>query len=365
MNWIGATAAAALLGVAAVTYLFWYFRWEQQQTTGMAYYGRPIAARRALKRQIRLLSLPAKPVLRALVAMSRSSQTMPVFDYEGVSGPPRVSTPEVFARARQYRPQAEDVFVATQMRCGTTWMQQIVYQIVTKGRGEFSEPGASHLYAVSPWIEAVNSVSMADAPLVGTRPTRIIKTHLPASHCPYGGDAKYIYVARHPVACFASIVDFNQSMLGPLLPPVDSMAAWFTSDRMYWRPWPRHVDGWWRWSQDHDNVLFLHFEEMKRDLGGVIDRVAAFLGVQLSEDERDLVARRCSFAYMKEHEEVFEMAPPTMFSVAGGQFLRSGQETRDADVTPAIRQQILDYCREALKGGAYPAGLFYPDLADQ
>jgi len=364
MTWIGAAVAAVLLGVAAIAYLLWYFRWEQRQTTGMAYYGRPLAARRALKRRIRMLSLPAIPVLRTLVAMSRSRHGMPVFDYEGVSGPPRVSTPEVFAQARQYHPRPEDVFVATQMRCGTTWMQQIVYQIVTRGLGEFSEVGRTHLYAVSPWIEGVNSVSMTDAPVVGTRPTRLIKTHLPASHCPYGSEARYIYVARHPVSCFASIVDFNQSMLGPLLPPVETMAAWFTSDQMYWLPWPRHVDGWWQWSQERANVLFVHFEEMKRDLGAVIDRVAAFLGVTLTPSERDLVADRCSFAYMKAHEEVFEMAPPTMFSVAGGQFLRSGKETRDADVTPAIRKQILDYCREGLRGGSYPAGRFYPDLAD-
>ena len=67
----------------------------------------------------------------------------------------------------------------TQMRCGTTWMQQLVYQIVTQGQGEFSDPGRAHLYATSPWIEAINSVSMEDAPLVGKRPTKIIKSHLP------------------------------------------------------------------------------------------------------------------------------------------------------------------------------------------
>lgn len=365
MTWLGAAAAVALILAAAVAYLVWYFQWETGQTAGMAYYGRSPEARRALKRQIRAFSIPVVPVIRALAAVGRAQRTMPVFDYEGVSGPPRVSTPSVFARARQYRPRPEDVFVATQMRCGTTWMQQLVYQVVTQGRGEFSEPGRTHLYAVSPWIEAVNSVSVDAAPVVGVRPTRIIKTHLPVSHCPYGAHAKYIYVARHPVSCFASIMDFNRSMLGPLLPPVDNMAAWFTSDRMYWRPWPEHVDGWWQWSRERDNVMFVHFEDMKRDLAAVIDSVAAFLGVDLAPDERQLVADRCSFGYMKEHEDLFEMAPPTMFSVAGGQFLASGREERHEDVTPAVRQKILDYCRAALKGRVYPAGRFYTDLADR
>ena len=65
---------------------------------------------------------------------------------------------------------------------------------------------------------------------------------------------------------------------------------------------------------------------------------------------------------MKEHEEWFEMAPPTMFSVAGGRFLASGSVKRDQDVTPAIRARILDYCRLGLKDGTYPAAQFYPDL---
>ena len=84
------------------------------------------------------------------------------------------ATPAVFDRARRYRPRSEDVFVVTQMRCGTTWMQQLVYQIVTRGAGDFDDHGHRHLYAISPWIDAVNSVSIDAAPLLGERPTRII-----------------------------------------------------------------------------------------------------------------------------------------------------------------------------------------------
>jgi len=364
MTWLGAIAAVALLFFVVVAYLTWYFHWEAANTTGMAYYGRTPQGRLDFKRQVRRRSMPLMPILHALASIGRARRTMPSVDYGGVSGPPKVSTPETFARARQYRPEAADVFVATQMRCGTTWMQQVVYQIATRGRGEFTEAGRSHLYAVSPWIEAVNSVPVSDAPLLGDRPARIIKTHLPASHCPYSAAAKYIYVARHPVSCFASILDFTRSMLGPFVPPEENMAAWFTSDRMYWLPWPKHVDGWWQWSRSRDNVLFVHFEDMQRDLAGVIDRVASFLAVDLSADERRLVASRCTFAYMKDHEESFEMAPPTMFSVAGGRFLTSGSVKRDEDVTPAIRARILDYCRHSLAGGSYPAGQFYPDLRE-
>ena len=363
MSWVGVMVAAALLSIASVLYLVVYLRWAGKRTGGMAYYGQSLAARRALKRRIFWYSLPARPLIRLLAMAARKRSTMPAFDYEGVSGPTKVSSPECFERAKNYRPRPEDVFVVTQMRSGTTWMQQLVYEIVTRGQGDLSDQGHGHLYATSPWIDAVNSVPLEDAPLVGQKPTRIIKSHLPTVLCPFGEQARYIYVARHPVSCFASIVDFNRSMLGPFLPPITTLADWFCSDRMYWLPWPRHVDGWWRWAESRDNVLFVHYEEMKRDFAAVRDRIACFLGYSLTADEQRRIDERCSFRYMKDHEEFFEMAPPTMFSVAGGQFIAAGKESRDEDVTPAIRQRILEYCRQALTGCEYPARRFYPDLA--
>jgi Sulfotransferase domain len=363
MIWFGVAAGALLLGVASVVYLTVYLQWEARETSGMAYYGRSLAARRALKRRIRRYSLPALPVVRVLAGLSRKKSTMPIFEFEGVPGPTKVSSPEVFSRAKDYRPQSEDVFVVTQMRCGTTWMQQVVYEIVMRGRADFDDPNQPHLYAICPWIDSINSVSMDAAPLVGEKPTRIIKCHLPIELCPYSEAAKYIYVARHPVSCFASIVDFNRSMLGPLMPPVTTMADWFCSDRMYWLPWPRHVEGWWQWAERRNNVLFVHFEDMKRDFGAVCDRVAQFLGYTLTAEEKRQVTERCSFEYMKNHEEFFEMAPPTMFSVAGGEYMASGKAARHEDVSPALRQRIIDYCRATMSGGEYPVQRFYPDLA--
>jgi hypothetical protein len=241
-------------------------------------------------------------------------------------------------------------------------MQQIVYEIVHRGGGDLSDKGHGHLYAASPWIDGVNSVSLKDAPLVGVEPTRIIKTHLPTKLCPYSEQAKYIYVTRHPVSCFASIVDYNRTLLGPLMPDVDKMVDWFCSDRMYWLPWPEHVAGWWQWAQSRENVLFIHYEEMTTNFAAILDQVACFLGYQLTAGEKQRISEKCSFQYMKDNEELFEMSPPNMFSVIGGQFFASGKESRCTDATPAIRQRILDYCRQSLRGSDYPAHQFYSDL---
>ncbi len=361
--WIGLVAALILLPIAGLVYVALYLRWEGRQTTGMAYYGRPLAARRMLKRKIRLFSWPARPLVHLLARLGRGRAVMPAFEFEQVSGPPKVSSPEVFARAKAYQPRADDIFVVTQMRCGTTWMQQVVYEILTRGQAGSEGRQRPHLYAESPWIDAVNSVDIDAAPRLGHPPSRIIKCHLPTELCPDSPAAKYIYVARHPVSCFASIVDFNRAMLGPFLPSIGTMTEWFCSERMYWRPWPAHVAGWWQRAATRDNVLFIHFEDMKRDFDAVLDRVAQFLGCTLTAEERARVTEHCSFAYMKDHEEFFEMAPPTMFSVNGGRFLASGKTARHDDVTPDVRAHIEAYCRTALAGSSYPVERFYPDLA--
>jgi Sulfotransferase domain len=362
MTWLGILTVILILLVADFVYLVWYLRWESGNTSGMAYYGKTLAERRALKKRIRRYSLPALPLVKALAICNRKRATMPAFQFEGVCGPPKVSSPEVFERAKNYQPRLEDVFIATQMRCGTTWMQQLVYEIVNRGQGDLSDNGHRHLYAICPWIDALNSVSLEDAGLVGERPTRIIKTHLPTRLCPYNEQAKYIYSARHPVSCFASIVDYNRTLLGPLTPSVDKLVDWYCSDSMYWLPWPEHVAGWWQWAQSRQNVLFVHYEQMARDFGTILDRVAIFLGYQLTAKEKQSITKKCSFQHMKDNEELFEMSPPNMYSVRSGKFLASGKLGRHQDVTPAIRQRILDYCRESLRGSDYPAHHFYPDL---
>jgi len=361
MNWLGFFSVAGILLIGDFLYLVWYLRWERQSTSGMAYYGKTLSQRRALKKRIRRYSLPAMPVLKLLAIASRK-RPMPVFEYEGVCGPPQVSSPEVFERAKNYQPRSEDIFVATQMRCGTTWMQQLVYEIINRGHGDLSDKGHGHLYAACPWIDALNSVSVEDAPLIGERPARIIKTHLPTTLCPYSDQAKYIYVTRHPVSCFASIVDYNRTLLGPLTPEIDKLVEWYCSDRMYWLPWPAHVAGWWQWAQSRQNVLFVHYEEIIQNFCAVLDKVTQFLGYQLTAAEISLISSKCSFKYMKQNEELFEMAPPNMFSVTGGDFLASGKRDRHQDVTPAIRERILDYCRQTIRESDYAASLFYPDL---
>ena len=363
--WMLAFAIGVLIAllVVEVVYLSMVFGWEDRQTLGNAYYGRPLAQRRLFKRALRRRATVLFPVLR-LLSQNKFKFENGSFVVDGVAGPKGTCSEESFRQGIAYRPRPQDVFVATQMKCGTTWMQYLVYEVLHRGKGDLVDKGQA-LYSVAPWLEARKSVSLEQAPLLGAeRPSRLIKTHLPAQLCPYAAEARYIYVVRHPLSCFASCVDFIATNVGAFAPPLQVIEEWFRApQRMWWGTWPAHVTGWWERSQQRPNVLFVAFEEMKRDLAGVVKRVADFLPVApLSEHELAEVVRKSGFAYMQEHDEAFEMHPPHILATDAELFV-SGRAERHLDVPAEVKARIAAWVRAEMASSAFPLARFYPDVA--
>lgn len=157
--------------------------WQKQRTQEDAYFSLPLNERRALKTSIRWqrpFVLPVANVLARLV----STKALPLFHYKGVTGPAAIASPNTYAKAESYCASSDDIFIATQMKCGTTWMQQLVFEILHKGQGDLSDSGYKHMYALSPWLETTGSVPIKRAPLVSPQKKRIIKTHLPHNTLP-------------------------------------------------------------------------------------------------------------------------------------------------------------------------------------
>ena len=333
-------------------------------TRGDNYFAKPIAQRRQIRALIKSHGRFILPLFMGISKLYRL-KTMPLFHYDGVTGPLMMSSKKSYAFTKHYQPQENDIFVATQMKCGTTWMQQVVFEVLHRGQGDLSDQGYHHMYALSPWIETspTSSVPFERAPLVGEKNSRIIKTHMPAKLCPYSEKAKYVYVTRHPVSCFASCFDFVNLLVGPLAPSRETLLKWYCSDDMLWLSWPEHVEGWWRRAEEHDNVLFVHYESMKRDLRGVVIKVAKFLDMTLTETEIDKVVARSSFDYMKEHEEYFEMFSPNIFSqsLKTVRFMQADTVDRYKDVSDEESATIMAFCQQRLQGAHYPLETFYPD----
>jgi hypothetical protein len=353
----------AAVAIAPAIYLVGYRRWEQARTGGNRYYSLMSLQRSALRRRIRLNGMLLRPYLSLLARLLPRADRLPVYVHEGVSVPAAVCDRQTMDFASDYQAGGDDVFVVTQMKCGTTWMQQIVYQVLCHGGGSFSDHGDVHLYNTSPWIETHSGVPFRDAPRLGPSRRRLIKSHLNAALCPFDSKARYIYVARHPFSCFASVTDFVSMLLGPMAPERGELLDWFCSDEMFYTPWPDHVADWWDVASGRDNVLFLHYEDMKADSAGIAQQVANFLNEPLSAPELAEVLRKSGFDYMRDHADEFEMSPPNLFSETSSLgFFQSGSRHRHRDVNPTERVRIAEFCRSRLAGRAYPGARHYPEL---
>jgi len=255
---------AALLG-GGFFYFWLVVAWGDRSTAGLKYYGRTPPQRRRYRRLLSFQRVLLAPLVWFLPRVLPFRFASASFHFRGVAAPQGTCSPHSFARAASFQPSPADVFVATPMRCGTTWMQQLLYEVLTRGQQDLAALGRT-LCEVSPWLESLRGVPIEVAPRVGRDPPRrIIKTHLPARLCPYALAASQIYVVRHPVSCFASCVSFLRMNLQGFAPRLEDAEAWFCSPQsMWWGTWPEHVRGWWERARDNDNVEFVFFEDIKR-----------------------------------------------------------------------------------------------------
>ena len=87
-----------------------------------------------------------------------------------------------------FRP--DDIIIATYMKSGTTWMQQIIAQLIFNGAEGLD------LQSLSPWVDLRIQPPEALAALHAQPHRRFMKTHLTADALNMSDKAKYIHVGR-------------------------------------------------------------------------------------------------------------------------------------------------------------------------
>jgi hypothetical protein len=196
-----------------------------------------------------------------------------------------------------------DVLIATFPKCGTTWVQQIVHGLRTRGSMDFEE-----ISLVVPWIERSALLGLdINAPQVAE--PRAFKTHLSWDRVPKGG--RYLYVMRDPTDALLSFYHFLNGVMfeRDSVDVVEFYDAMFSRHPLYGTYWS-HVRSWWE-QRRREDVQILCFEDMKRDHEGAVRRIAAFIGIPADEDLIALATRQSTFEFMRAHERQFDDAPTT------------------------------------------------------
>jgi hypothetical protein len=208
-----------------------------------------------------------------------------------------------------YTPTERDVIVATYVKSGTNWAMQICQQLAHRGAAEFD-----HIHDLVPWPDNMDGrpIGLDDPASWLDSPTglRVIKTHLDEAYVPHSDAARYVVVLRDPKEVLVSSYHFLPPLLdvADTLDPADWLDLFLTSRETGVEAWVEHTLGWWG-VRDAPEVLVLFFADMKRDLPGAVDRIAAHLAVTLSSDERAAVIERSGLAWMKANNDKFAPVP--------------------------------------------------------
>jgi hypothetical protein len=249
-----------------------------------------------------------------------------------------------------YQPTPHDVFACVYFKSGTNWLMQITLQVIHRGAAQFE-----HVHDLIPWPDSPvrhYAVPLSDETAWKNSPTglRVIKAHLMFDKVPYSTQARYICVVRDPKdVCVSAYHFLRASGGGPMILSVPNFVDFFLSPGFPFSPWPEFVDQCWR-IRDRENVLFMTYEEMKKDLRATVCKVAGFLSVALSPDEVEAVVQQSSFDHMKTIEQKFETGMIVPWAKPRGAMIRRGQHKgSDELLTPALQQRIDGHCRAELK----------------
>ncbi|CAH0723133.1 unnamed protein product, partial [Brenthis ino] len=228
----------------------------------------------------------------------------------------------------QVRP--DDIWVITFPRSGTTWTQEMVWLIENeldykgaKERSLFERFPMLEITALIPELAfdliRINFMNLAyfqglnQAARVPSWKTiedapspRFIKTHLPLSLLPPNllSTAKVIYVARDPRDVAVSYYYLHKMVIKTLMRATFNH-FWdaFRKDLLPWTPIIEHTNEAWK-LRHNENLHFLFYEDMIKDLPKTIRGVCNFLNRDYSEDQVRFLASHLSFHNLRKNKAV-------------------------------------------------------------
>jgi aryl sulfotransferase len=214
----------------------------------------------------------------------------------------------------EFKFRDDDIVINAYSKSGTTWVQQIVAQLIWMG--------AEHINVseVSPWLDCRFPSKDERLQIVESQThRRFIKSHLPVDTLVFSPKAKYIYIGRDGRDVLWSLYNHHRNFkkevirdidrvperVGPPLGEASSSVIeyfqhWLMKDGYPWWPYWTHILSWWK-IKDLPNVMLLHFSNLKSDMPGAIRRIATFLDIAIDETKWDAILEHCSFDYMKAH----------------------------------------------------------------
>lgn len=243
----------------------------------------------------------------------RKSYTVnPLHQYEGFWYNKRHLVGVILSQ-KHFEAQHSDVFVATNPKCGTTWLKAITFALLHRKRHTSTSKDhpllSSNPHDLVPYLD-MTLYSGNEIPDMESFPSpRLLATHMPYAALPESikRRSKLVYICRDPKDAFVSHWEFAiKTGFRDARSTMEDAFGCFCEGLSHYGPFWDHVLGYWEQSvANPERILFLRYEAVKAQPAIHISRVAEFLGCPFSEEEEeeggvvDRLLDLCSFDHLR------------------------------------------------------------------
>lgn len=227
------------------------------------------------------------------------------YKYRIVDGrvmPPYI-TPSRYSLSRTLQTRVGDICYTSYPKSGSTWLAYILVLIV--GNGEI--PSDPTLRSGLHWVESSWTYPRSMIELDALPSPRIFKSHMPYQMA-LGGDpvenpCKYIYIARNPkdVAVSYYFFERGKSWAGYYSGSWEHWLKMFMEGKVQRGDWFDHVLSWWN-HRNAKNILFLKYEDLRRNLDRELRKIARYLDHPLDDATVHRIEERTLFNNMKQND---------------------------------------------------------------
>ncbi|GLT50050.1 hypothetical protein SLA2020_235620 [Shorea laevis] len=265
----------------------------------------------------------------------------------------------------QFKARPDDIILASPMKTGTTWLKALALSIMQRhccGDENFHKADEDPLVKNHPafYVQTLEvQVFTAKPPpdVSAMQSPRLFHTHLPYSELPDSikeSNCKIVYITRNPKDTLVSIWHFFNQLRTPEQGPYPFERAFecFCKGVSHFGPFFEHVLQYWKESlKNPERILFLKYEELKRDTKVKVKELASFLGRPFAkEEEVEDVVWKCSLERLK-NLEVNKNGVDPWVGMKNSTYFRKG-EVGDwkSMFTPEMRDKLDKITRLKLQG---------------
>ncbi|XP_061394228.1 luciferin sulfotransferase-like [Musca vetustissima] len=193
------------------------------------------------------------------------------------------------------------------MKSGTTWMQEAAWLLLNNLDYKQSEMVALNQRSAFIEYQGLRPFYANPIKLSEQLPSpRLIKSHLPDYLLPqeiWKQKTKLIYVARNCKDVIVSSYHFTKNVGHWSGPNLEAYVNDFINDEIIYTNYWSHILNFWH-IRNEPNIFFITYEEMSRNLKGVLERLCRFLErPQLNQKEMEKLLDHLSFDNMKENKQ--------------------------------------------------------------